>query len=1012
MGNLLRLWSVWIIGIFVPAVLLAGYWTQETVDAIGNVGHSPSMALDAYGNPHISYHTGSFPSGGVLKYAYKSGGSWHIETVVGASGKISMALDAYGNPHISYHTGGFLSEGDLKYAYKSGGSWHIETVDTVGWDVGHASSITLDANGNPHIGYATIAYLHVSGPLKYAYKSGGTWHIQTVDATADVGFCTSIALDANGNPHISYDDFLNVDLKYAYMSGGTWHTQTVDTTGNVSYYFSLALDASGNPHISYYDQTNGDLKYAYKSGGTWHIETVDVIGDVGYSSSLVLDASNNPHISYYDATNGDLKYATTAIQLIYPNGGEVWRPGETQIIRWTGAGPIEIYFSPDGINFQMLISGVSGGSFPFLVPPVYTENAVMKISRDSFPSSVDFSDGFFSIRQPIPVRKFYDETVDTTGIVGYDNSLAVDATHNPHISYFDDDHMDLKYAYKTGETWHTETVDTTGWVGQYTSLALDNNDNPHISYYDNTNKDLKYAYKSSDTWHIETVDATGDVGWYTSLALDNNDNPHISYYDNTNKDLKYAYKSGGTWHVETVGTYGDVGRYTSLALDHNGNPHISYYDWTNGNLCYAYKSGGTWGSQIVDTTGIVGQFTSLALDDNNNPHISYYDATNDNLKYTYKSGDTWYIQTVDTYGNVGQYTSLALDDNNNPHISYYDATNKDLKYAYMSGDTWYIQTVDTTGWVGQYSSLALDNNDNPHISYFDDTYGDLKYATTAISLFHPVGGETWTVGANAILQWGGPKFIDVYISLQGGNTWQSLLQNIAGTGYGNTWRYSFQVPHFPTHYAKVKIVYADYDPSNPLYYATSDTFFTIQATIVLLEFNAEIGNDGKVHLTWQTDPGPQDLLGYHVYRLNADGSETRLTASPLRETTFADDPVPGIRGYALGAVNGLGTEYRIGEISLIALKKPIVILPTVVKDEAQIYFNVPSFVSEDNQQDVKLFITDITGRVVMKLLDRPMTSGVHSLRFHPGMKLQTGIYFLVLKVNDEHQKTTRLQIVR
>ena len=42
---------------------------------------------------------------------------------------------------------------------------------------------------------------------------------------------------------------------------------------------------------------------------------------------------------------------------------------------------------------------------------------------------------------------------------------------------------------------------------------------PHISYYDIDNGDLKYAVKSGGVWTPETADATGRVGGYTSLVL-------------------------------------------------------------------------------------------------------------------------------------------------------------------------------------------------------------------------------------------------------------------------------------------------------------------------------------------------------------------------------------------------------------------------------------------------------------------------------------------------------------
>ena len=351
-------------------------------------------------------------------------------------------------------------------SFSSAGEWHIEAVDpSTTVDVGAFSSLALDSNGYPHISYFDITNLD----LKYARWNGSSWQIETVDSAGEVGTYTSLELDSSGYPRISYYDDTNCTLKYARWDGDVWRIETVDSVEDIGFGTSLALDDLGYPHISYVFRMDEDLKYAFWDGSRWRIETVDSEGRVGSFNSLELDSSNYPHISYCDNIEfkiSHLKYA-----------------------RWDGEG-------------------------------------------------------------------WRIEIVDSEGDVGGFSSLALDSSNYPHISYVEGNDWDLKYARWDGSAWRLETVDSEGSVGLYTSLAIDSNDYPHISYGDligYPNYNLKYAHWDGAEWRIETVDSEGNVGQFTSIVLDTFDYPHISYYDGDNGDLKYARYEPSRFHLLSPG---------------------------------------------------------------------------------------------------------------------------------------------------------------------------------------------------------------------------------------------------------------------------------------------------------------------------------------------------------------------------------------------------------------------------------------------------------------------------
>jgi hypothetical protein len=124
----------------------------------------------------------------------------------------------------------------------------------------------------------------------FPIHAASPWWIQLVDSTDNVGYYSSIALDSNGNPHIAYSDTSNWNLKYASWSGSEWAIQLVDSLERVTTFTSmapsLAIDSNGNPHISYIDDENANLKYASWTGSAWSIQTVDSQGNMGGYTSL------------------------------------------------------------------------------------------------------------------------------------------------------------------------------------------------------------------------------------------------------------------------------------------------------------------------------------------------------------------------------------------------------------------------------------------------------------------------------------------------------------------------------------------------------------------------------------------------------------------------------------------------------------------------------------------------------------------------------------------------------
>jgi len=279
-------------------------WLIEQVDQEGTVGQYLSIAKDEQERIYISYRD---QGRNRLKMAVFDGNRWNGEVVDNepfASIDTSICVDALGSVYVSYYN---FSEGYLKLATRNEGQWKIEIVDDGQKQsnaVGGFSSVKVDSGGRIHISYIDS----VNGFLKYAVKVDDNWNIEIADDSEFVSHCTSLALDNEGNPYISYtvDKFPNKpDLWLAKKVRGKWIVELVDTANIAGQFNSIVLDQHLNIYISY--SAMSSLRLAKNIHGLWSYELVDDKGTITYTS-LSIDTDGMPHIAYYDKDCG-VKYA-------------------------------------------------------------------------------------------------------------------------------------------------------------------------------------------------------------------------------------------------------------------------------------------------------------------------------------------------------------------------------------------------------------------------------------------------------------------------------------------------------------------------------------------------------------------------------------------------------------------------------------------------------------------------------------------------------------------------------
>jgi hypothetical protein len=286
-------------------------WTVGLVEP-GAGGRFSSLRIDKYDNAHVSYFD---ESQSLIVYSFwdHSLNKWFTTSVDRGSGFCSLALDSKQHPHISYPEG---SE-KVTEAYWDGSAWQKRPVVTQAKIINYYTSIALDAQDNPMISfYEEIGAGYNQGRLRTVAWNGKYWELRTVDGDIGSGKFNSIAMDSMGHPQIAYGnvEYKNASLRYARWNGRSWEIEVLEGAGKPGtsmWSVAMVLDKADQPHIAYTDVANRLVKYATKKGGRWDLQAVDSLSRVSYPdrNGIALDDKGDPYISYYDAAQGLLKVA-------------------------------------------------------------------------------------------------------------------------------------------------------------------------------------------------------------------------------------------------------------------------------------------------------------------------------------------------------------------------------------------------------------------------------------------------------------------------------------------------------------------------------------------------------------------------------------------------------------------------------------------------------------------------------------------------------------------------------
>lgn len=329
-------------------------------DTLSGSGATPSLAVDASGNPHVAWSEGVS-----IEYARWNGSSYvgqfgaAPETVSSAGlGNTlpDLALNASGVPFVVWENFSSGPDQNVRLAYANSGSSAWTGLmgappDETSAQQNVQGSLAIDPSGRPVLSWLgdvsdEIHVQHWDGSTYRGYIASGALSDDQLTPSADSSANAVIQSDSSGRPVIAWEEadlspgtFADIAVArfngsaYVALDGSAGFTRVDPPVEDSSFTVSMVVGTlDDQPHLAWTDDEgfpNYQLAYThwfapYLSPRTAQSTTIDTVGESIYQATLTATHTlNGAAVTYQLSNDGGANFytVTPGVPFTFPTGG-------------------------------------------------------------------------------------------------------------------------------------------------------------------------------------------------------------------------------------------------------------------------------------------------------------------------------------------------------------------------------------------------------------------------------------------------------------------------------------------------------------------------------------------------------------------------------------------------------------------------------------------------------------------------------------------------------------------